>query len=54
VRSPSPTAGADYRFARSAGDVGTCEINGKHKPEAWFGLLAVRLVGGRPAGRMVE
>jgi hypothetical protein len=32
VRSGSPTAGADLRFARAAGDVGTFEINGKDAP----------------------
>jgi hypothetical protein len=32
VRSGSSTAGADLRFARPVGAIGTCEINGKDAP----------------------
>jgi hypothetical protein len=34
VRSGSSAAGADLRFARPVGAIGTCEINGKHAPAA--------------------
>jgi hypothetical protein len=45
VRSGSSTAGADLRFARPVGAIGTCEINGKDAPSVRMGIgIALRQV----------
>jgi hypothetical protein len=46
VRSRSPTAGADLRFARPAGDVATFDINGMRCSDVGAG---VRFGGSRAA-----